>query len=135
MNTKRLALLLNRNSAGEQVITSFAASLGRVTANDVVIDRDALVSRQHAVIFYAAGMFHLQDTGSRNGTFLNGNKIENGRPVDLKSCDEITVGMTTMTFVDLISGKLKFEAANTNPLLDLCGQEKGSAVVGKPCSA
>lgn len=125
MNMERFALLLNRNSAAEQAITSFAASLGRGPGNNVVLDKDALVSRQHAIIFYAAGKFHIQDNGSRNGTFLNGNKIENGKAADLKSGDEITAGVATMTFVDLLGNKPKFEAAITDPLLQFCAQEKG----------
>jgi pSer/pThr/pTyr-binding forkhead associated (FHA) protein len=50
-------------------------SLGRSADNNVVID-DPLVSRQHARIGYQNGQYVLVDSGSSNGTMVNGNKVQ-----------------------------------------------------------
>ncbi|BBO35487.1 FHA domain-containing protein [Lacipirellula parvula] len=48
------------------------------------------VSRQHCLISRDESKVTVQDMGSRNGTLVNGNKIEGA--VELASGDEITVG-------------------------------------------
>ena len=50
---------------------------------------DKRVSRNHAIIFYQNGKYYIEDLGSRNGTFVNGNKIS---MVPLSNGDEIKIG-------------------------------------------
>ncbi len=62
-------------------------SIGRMPDNDVVIS-DGSVSRRHcAIVVHAGGGCELHDTASKNGTFLNGQRI-NG-PTRLVAGDEI----------------------------------------------
>ncbi|MFN2508354.1 MAG: FHA domain-containing protein [Chthoniobacterales bacterium] len=71
-------------------------SLGRVSANDVVLDSPK-VSRRHALIHLQnIGEFWLIDFGSSNGTFLNKRRIL--RPVRLSDADQITIGEKRFTF-------------------------------------
>jgi pSer/pThr/pTyr-binding forkhead associated (FHA) protein len=49
--------------------------LGRSDECEILVDQDG-VSRTHAVFFRAGAEFVLEDLGSRNGTFVNGNRIE-----------------------------------------------------------
>ena len=49
-------------------------TLGRGTGNDVVL-RDSVVSGAHLRVFKGPDGFMIEDTGSRNGTFVNGNRI------------------------------------------------------------
>lgn len=57
-------------------------SLGRGDESDVVI-RDGIVSSLHAIIGRRPdGTFWLRDAGSKNGTFLNGTRIEGVTPLE-----------------------------------------------------
>ncbi len=49
-------------------------TIGRHRTNTIVIDI-ATVSAEHAIIEYADGGYRLTDRGSRNGTFVNGRRI------------------------------------------------------------
>lgn len=59
---------------------------------------DRVVSKEHALITFADDLYWLQDMGSRNGTFVNGERIV-GR-TKLKSGDNITLGGTRLVFHD-----------------------------------
>lgn len=51
--------------------------VGRAPDNDIVLTDDLTVSRYHAVIARSPdGSFEIQDAGSANGTFLNGQRIQ-----------------------------------------------------------
>lgn len=50
-------------------------SIGRSADNDVVVD-DPLVSRHHARISQQNGQYVIVDSGSSNGTVVNGNKVQ-----------------------------------------------------------
>ena len=54
------------------------------------------VSRRHAHIVVSQGLATLEDLGSRNGTYLNGRKIEG--PVTLRSGDRIGIGSAQLLF-------------------------------------
>lgn len=62
-------------------------TIGRLTDNDVVIP-DPYLSRRHgAILVHSDGRCEIHDVASKNGTFLNGKKI-NG-PTPLKTGDEL----------------------------------------------
>jgi len=63
--------------------------LGRTLDNDLVL-AEAGVSRKHARLFRTAGGWSVEDTGSANGTKLNGQPLSGPSP--LKSGDRVTVG-------------------------------------------
>jgi len=69
---------------------------------DCVIRIDsASVSRHHARIVLSAGCARLEDLGSKNGTLLNGRRVEQG--TDLNDGDEIGVGSVSLTYRVLAS--------------------------------
>ena len=71
-------------------------SVGRLPDNQVVI-RDEHISRRHfAIVIHSDGRCEIHDIASKNGTVLNGSKI-NG-PTKLAPGDEITVCTRRMTF-------------------------------------
>jgi FHA domain len=55
-------------------LTKDELTIGRDISNDIVIN-DAEVSRHHARLYRQAGGFVLEDTGSTNGTFVNGQRL------------------------------------------------------------
>ena len=69
--------------------------LGRDADVAVHID-DATVSRHHARIVIARGSAALEDLGSKNGTWLGGDRLGGSRP--LADGDQIQVGPAAMIF-------------------------------------
>jgi DNA-binding CsgD family transcriptional regulator len=84
--------------AGHQLV---ALEVGRLTlgtdaANDLVLPADSTLSRLHAVLErYGAG-WCVRDLDSRNGTFVNGQRVWRERP--LRSGDELRVGATRLVY-------------------------------------
>jgi len=78
-------------------------SIGRDTTNDVIIN-DAEVSRKHAHIVSQGGGFVLEDLGSTNGTFVDGQRLMG--PHQLRSGEMIMLGENI---------SLAFEAPQIDP--------------------
>lgn len=55
------------------------------------LDQNSVVSRNHAVIFFKEGHYWIKDSGSKNGTFINGEEVF-GQPVALKTNDVLHFG-------------------------------------------
>lgn len=71
-------------------------TLGRDITNDIVIN-DPEVSRHHLRLTRAPGGISLEDLGSTNGTFVNGQRLSGPRP--LRAGDMIGLGETvTLAF-------------------------------------
>lgn len=67
-------------------------TLGRAEDNDIVIIDDG-VSRYHARMLYDGGSLWLRDNGSRNGIFVNGQRVTDHRA--LKVGDVIAISSHT----------------------------------------
>lgn len=84
---------------GENVrVDQSSVTLGRHADCTVQVIDDA-VSRNHARVFYdhEAGAHAVEDTGSANGTTVNGEKLSG--PVALTDGDVITVGQTELCYL------------------------------------
>lgn len=66
-------------------------TIGRDAASALVINHQS-ISRQHAAITCANGSYFLRDMGSRNGTYINENRLDPGREYLLKPHDHIHIG-------------------------------------------
>jgi len=93
--------LMVRDAAGhehEVEITQTPFTLGRQSDNDLVL-LDNRISRQHARIVYDGHGYILEDSSSRHGTYVNGERIERCR---LKDGDQLSLGVSdaySLTFV------------------------------------
>ncbi len=65
-------------------------TIGQSDTNDLPLPFDHTVSRVHAVLERVASRWCVRDLASRNGTFVNGERIWGERP--LQTGDEIRVG-------------------------------------------
>ncbi|MDQ3896936.1 MAG: FHA domain-containing protein [Actinomycetota bacterium] len=65
-------------------------TIGSHDSNDVVLSADRTVSRLHAVLEVFPAGWSLRDMGSRNGTFVNGQKLAGERV--LGPGDEVRIG-------------------------------------------
>jgi hypothetical protein len=86
-------------------------TVGRMPDNDVVV-QDAYVSRRHcAIVVHTGDRCELHDIASKNGTYLNGHKI-NG-PTRLHSGDQIRMCNRTVTFLQ--KGEISERAPAVQP--------------------
>lgn len=74
--------------------------LGRDLANEIVIS-DPEVSRRHARFFIRDENVFVEDLGSTNGTFLNGERISS--PQQLRSGDVVTLGESVVLVFEKIT--------------------------------
>jgi hypothetical protein len=72
-------------------------TIGRDAENDLVLSVST-VSRRHAVLSAHEGRWSIEDCGSANGTYLNGDRLPPGRPLPLRHADRIQVGSETVLF-------------------------------------
>lgn len=78
-------------------------SVGRTKENHLMID-DISVSKYHAsLLMNAEGKYFVADTGSTNGTFVNGTRISYGKAIRIRRNDAIRFGAVEVN-IDL-SGK------------------------------
>ena len=92
---RRLLLL----KSGEVPLVEGENIIGRDPDAALWIDH-AAVSRHHAGITIAGEKVTIADKGSKNGTFLNGERIE--RPRQLSDGDQIRIGPQTMVFRSML---------------------------------
>lgn len=64
-------------------------TIGRDATNDIVIN-DAEISRRHARLTFQGGKYVLEDLGSTNGTFVNGQRLAGPRV--LKAGEVVSFG-------------------------------------------
>ncbi len=89
MNPLLLTGLNGGQTNKQYVITEQGLQLGRDPSNDICLD-DPDVSRHHArVVLYNSALW-VQDTGSRNGVFVNNTRITNHK--QLSPGDQLLVG-------------------------------------------
>lgn len=88
-----LRVLEPADVAGPSFPLAGEISLGRAPGCAVVIE-DTYASQIHARVFVQDGDFHVEDLGSTNGTFHNGNAVSS--PQRLSLGDRIQVGNWVM---------------------------------------
>jgi predicted component of type VI protein secretion system len=79
-------------------------SIGRSEDNDITLP-DAFSSGHHALIYPSNGGFAVRDNGSKNGTFLNGKKVQG--EAELKKGDEVLIGSTRLIYDKELSSNVE----------------------------
>lgn len=99
--------------------------IGRDSSSNIAIN-DAEVSRKHARLNFQGGKYVIEDLGSTNGTFVNGQRLASA--VVLKSGDVVSLGEQIV---------LMYEALSSDPGATVISHKAPvrTAVASKPVSA
>jgi pSer/pThr/pTyr-binding forkhead associated (FHA) protein len=73
------------------------AAVGRDEVCDVRLESKT-VSRRHAIVFEREGRWWIADTGSYNGTFINGDRVPPGVALQLRHADRVQIGSEVLVF-------------------------------------
>jgi len=92
--------IIDRKSGKQRALNldSEHFSVGKKETNDLILNRGN-ISRDHCEIFRQNGKYMVRDLGSRNGTYLNGNRLDQN--VTLKTGDKIFVGDFCILYSDV----------------------------------
>jgi len=96
-------------------------SFGRSGDNDIPI-QDPFASGHHAIIYPKESRYMIRDNNSKNGTFLNGKRVQ--RETQLNKGDEILIGSTRIVFDKELSTNVEMtdagpSSANINTIMHL----------------
>jgi len=93
-------VVINKGGVGKTfALPSNVTVIGRRSSCDLQVPLSA-VSRKHCQISQVDGQLKLRDLGSRNGTYLNGERVSEAM---IKGGDSVRIG--PLTFVFQIDGK------------------------------
>jgi len=96
--------------------------IGRSSDTDMVLVED-MVSRKHAKITCTANKLTIEDLRSTNGTFVNGEKVQQGR---LKEGDRILIGTSILKLVRTLGVHERVDSKQINRELEAMASEKRS---------
>ncbi|MEW5941691.1 MAG: FHA domain-containing protein, partial [Chloroflexota bacterium] len=99
---------------GDQLI------IGRDASSSIAIN-DAEISRKHSRLSFQGGKYVLEDLGSTNGTFVNGQRLAG--PVVLKPGDVVSLGEQIV---------LMYDAINMDPGATIASPRKSARVEPPP---
>jgi pSer/pThr/pTyr-binding forkhead associated (FHA) protein len=74
---------------GSSIALDAVNSLGRDVNNSIVVE-DQFASSEHALVTFRGRAWYVEDRGSTNGTFVNGQPVDGATPIGYG--DEIQVG-------------------------------------------
>jgi len=92
-------LVLRTASGGklqEYLLDKAEIAIGRAPESNILLANDGLASLMHAVVRYENDQYYLHDNRSANGTFVNGNLIDERVP--LHNGDQIGIGEHELIF-------------------------------------
>jgi pSer/pThr/pTyr-binding forkhead associated (FHA) protein len=95
-------------------------TIGRDASNGVAIN-DAEVSRKHSRLSFQGGKYVVEDLGSTNGTFVNGQRLSG--PVVLKPGDVVSLGEQIV---------LMYDAMNSDPGATMAAPRRAARVEPPP---
>lgn len=83
---------------GSLAVRAPVVRIGQGAQNEIAIDDDTVSSR-HAQLEFAAGVWKLTDLGSKNGTYLEGSRLEPEVPALLTDGANVRFGAVKLQFV------------------------------------
>jgi pSer/pThr/pTyr-binding forkhead associated (FHA) protein len=83
--------------------------IGRLPSNDIVLN-DPTVSKYHAILRIDKAGVTLTDLNSTNGTFVNGNRVEDS--IQLNELDIVKLGLVLFDWNDYVGSNIEQKKAN-----------------------
>ena len=105
--------------------------MGATASNSVAIN-DAEISRKHSRLSFQGGKYVLEDLGSTNGTFVNGQRLAG--PVVLKPGDVVSLGEQIVLMYDAINMDPGATIASPRQAARIAPPPVQSASATSPCS-
>jgi two-component system, NtrC family, sensor kinase len=99
-------------------------TIGRIAGNAIQL-RDTEISREHAEIARRDDEYRIADLGSSNGTFVNGQRVQES---ELVSGDQVQLGRTLLLFTGLPSPSAE-ELTRHIAIIDRQSGDDGSQIV------
>ncbi len=113
--------ILKSASRGDIVPLCHHTRVGRSRDADIRIN-DRRISSEHAVVSYNGGLWEVKDLGSRNGTVVDGRRLDPGSRIPLRVGSELRFGSSDSAWT------LESDEAPDVVVLDL---EEGGALEGE----
>jgi adenylate cyclase len=101
--------------------------VGRSPYCTLVLDHSS-VSRVHASLRRIDERIYLTDLGSRNGTYVNGQRLEPNRPAMVRPGDHIGIGHQVLTLDEVAEQQFQDTGTRENPLFDAIDGEETTTV-------
>jgi predicted component of type VI protein secretion system len=121
--TFQLVMRAGPNPGKVYTLSKSEIVIGRDVNTDVVVNT-AEVSRRHARLYLDANIYVVEDLGSTNGTFINGQRL--ATPTPLRSGDVIMLGE---------AATLVYEASQFDPNATMISPAGGQATISEPMQA
>jgi pSer/pThr/pTyr-binding forkhead associated (FHA) protein len=99
--------------AGEELELTGPAVIGRSSTNAALVIRDSEASRRHASVIPEGNSLNVEDLGSTNGTFVNGERIEGMQT--LVAGDQLRIGTTVLELQVVEQAEVAEEAEVAEP--------------------
>jgi pSer/pThr/pTyr-binding forkhead associated (FHA) protein len=125
----------------EYPVDKHEVEIGKASHNQIVLT-DQTVSNTHAIVIAREGGYSIVDLGSRNGTFVNGERL-GSKARTLRHGEKIQLGKTVLTFRNpgetaanvtaVLSEEALKEVRRRSGVMDL-GLEENAAPNSKPAS-
>ncbi len=93
--TAMLVVVRGPNAGSRFLLDRDETTIGRHPDSDIFLD-DVTVSRRHARLRLEGGVVTVEDQGSLNGSYVNGERVDVG---NLESGDELQIGRFKLLFV------------------------------------
>jgi diguanylate cyclase (GGDEF)-like protein len=132
-----LVVVNGRTSVGKTYKLDVALVIGRAPQCDVHLDEDG-ISRRHARLLRRDdGSVHIEDLSSRNGTFVNGERVET---YALRDGDKIQIGTISIlkfSYQDAFDEALQknlYESATRDPLTKIANKKTFADTMERECA-
>ena len=120
-----------RSENGEELqefpLEKYEITIGRAPNSDVLLSKDKLTSRRHATVRYENGDYVIRDERSANGTYVNGQQLEEMVPRLLHDGDLVGIGEHELVFHAYAGARTSIEDLPTvrfDPDLPIFGEER-----------
>jgi len=99
-NVKRARLQVIKDDGVEEIIVDKPSFIiGRLNGQVDYVHTNNAIGKVHAEIITRDGCYYLKDLNSKNGTYINGKRIDSNKEYEIKNNDRITLANSEFIFI------------------------------------